>query len=225
MAPHPVVVRVVRNLAYSEGVELQRRLIREMAEDPALPGQVVFAEHRPVVTLGRSGDGSNLTADPARLAALGIEFHRSNRGGDVTYHGPGQWTVYPLLRLDRYGRDLHRYLRLLEECGINFLARHGLAGFRRDGLTGVWLPGGKIMAVGVAVSRWIAWHGLAMNINPDLSRFTSLMHPCGIRAESGGVESLQRALGRAILMEEALTGLRDALFEVLSLEETGMTDG
>lgn len=216
---HPVRLFVARDISYLDGEAWQKRLVGEMAENPGQPGAVVFAEHRPVVTCGRSGDGTNLLATPGQLAALGVEFHRSGRGGDVTYHGPGQWTVYPVLRLEWYGRDLHRYLRLLEECVIRFLADFGVAGARRPGLTGVWVDNAKVAAVGVAVTRWITWHGFALNIDPDLSRFTSLMHPCGIAAETGGVASLATVTGARHPMDEALPRLRGAVMEVLDLVE------
>ncbi len=210
---------ILRDLPYAEGVARQRDLVAAMAADPALPGTVILAEHRPVITCGRSGDGSNLLANPAELAAAGIEYHPAGRGGDVTYHGPGQWTVYPILRLDWYGRNLHQYLRLLEECVIRFLADYGIEGARRPGLTGTWVGSGKVAAVGVAVSRWITWHGFALNIHPDLSRFTRFMHPCGISADQGSVASLESLTGKKYGMEEVLPGLKRAICEVLSLQE------
>ena len=217
VALHPARLFVARDISYPDAEAWQKRLVAEMAGDPALPGAVIFAEHQPVITCGRSGDGTNLLASPERLAELGIAFHRSGRGGDVTYHGPGQWTVYPILRLDWYGRDLHRYLRLLEECVVRFLAHYGIIGTRRQGLTGVWVDAVKVAAEGVAVTRWIAWHGFALNINPDLSRFTSLMHPCGIAAATGGVASLETLTGRRHDMDETLPHLRKAVLEVMSL--------
>lgn len=207
----------LRDLPYAEGVALQKRRLEAMAADPSLPGLVLFVEHRPVITLGRSGNGSNLLTEPENLAAAGIEFHRVGRGGDVTYHGPGQWTVYPVLRLEWFGRDTHRYLRLLEECVIRFLAPRGVTGVRRPGLTGVWVDAGKVAAVGVAVNRWITWHGFALNIDPDLDNFTRFMHPCGITADRGSVTSLARLTGRAAGMEETLPDLRRAVFETLTL--------
>lgn len=215
---HPAENVVLRNLPYAEGVEVQRQWLTRLAEDRTLPGMVIFAEHLPVITCGRSGDGSNLLASEAELAENGIEFHPAGRGGDVTYHGPGQWTVYPILRLDWYNRSLHHYLRLLEECVIRFLSHYGVEGGRREGLTGAWVAGGKVAAVGVAVSRWITWHGFALNIHPELSRFTRFMHPCGITAERGGVASLESLTGRKYSMEDSLIPLRRAVAEVLELE-------
>lgn len=215
--PGAVQFVTVRDLPYLDGVAWQKRVLGEMAADTSLPGTVIFAEHRAVVTCGRSGDGSNLLASPASLAAEGVEYHPAARGGDVTYHGPGQWTVYPLLRLDWYGRNLHRYLRLLEECVIRYLSFHAISGIRRPGLTGVWVDGAKLAAVGVAVSRWISWHGMAVNIDPDLARFTRFMHPCGITADRGGVTSLAALTGKRHEMEAEAALLRRAIREVLSL--------
>lgn len=215
---NPAVFIEQRNLPYADGVALQRRLLSVAADNPDAPGAVVFAEHLPVITCGRSGDGSNLLASVEELGRAGIEFHSAGRGGDVTYHGPGQWTVYPVLRLDWYGRDLHHYLRLLEECVIRFLSYYGIEGGRREGLTGAWVDGGKVAAVGVAVSRWITWHGFAVNIAPDLDRFTRFMHPCGITADKGSVASLSGLAGRHFDMDEVLPELRRAVAEVLDLE-------
>lgn len=215
---HPAHFIEQRNLPYADGVALQKRLLSVVAGNPDSPGAVVFAEHRPVITCGRSGDGSNLLVPPDVLARDGIEYHPAGRGGDVTYHGPGQWTVYPILRLDRYGRDLHRYLRLLEECAIRFLSYHGIAAGRREGLTGAWAGTGKVAAVGVAVSRWVTWHGFALNICPDLSRFTKYMHPCGITADRGSVASLASLTGRLWDMDEVLPDVRRAVGEVLELD-------
>ncbi len=215
---HPAAFMEQRNLPYADGVALQKRLLSVVAGNPDAPGAVVFAEHRPVITCGRSGDGSNLLATVADLERDGIEYHQAGRGGDVTYHGPGQWTVYPVLRLDWYGRNLHRYLRLLEECVIRFLSYHGIEGGRREGLTGAWVDGGKVAAVGVAVSRWVTWHGFALNVCPDLARFTRYMHPCGITADRGSVASVSSLTGRLWDMDEALVDVRRAVGEVLELD-------
>lgn len=218
---HAAACLVERGLSYRDGVALQKEIVLRMAADRALAGTVIFAEHKPVVTCGRSGDGRNLLASEDELSRAGIEYFPASRGGDVTYHGPGQWTVYPILRLEWYDRDLHRYLRLLEECVVRFLSFYGVAGGRRSGLTGAWVGPNKVAAVGVAVNRWIAWHGVAVNINPDLANFTRFMHPCGIRSEAGGVGSLETVTGRRHAMEDALPPLRRAVGEVLELEWIG----
>lgn len=215
---HPAQSIVKRNLPYHEGIALQKQTLADMADDKSLPGTVFFCEHLPVITCGRSGDGGNLLASPDVLARAGIEFHPASRGGDVTYHGPGQWTVYPVVRLEWYDKNLHKYLRLMEECVIRFLSYYGIEAGRREGLTGAWVGGGKVAAVGVAVNRWIAWHGFALNVNPDLLNFTRFMHPCGIKAEQGGVASLSSVMGRDYTMEEVLPNVRKAVAEILDLE-------
>ncbi|MDR1536096.1 MAG: lipoyl(octanoyl) transferase LipB [Planctomycetota bacterium] len=221
---HPARFWIHRDFPYAEGVLRQKNLLAEMAKNPDSPAGVILAEHRPTVTCGRSGDGGNLRMGLEGLAAGGVEFHRAGRGGDVTYHGPGQWTVYPVLRLEWYGRDLHRYLRLLEECAIRFLALYRIKAVRRPGLTGAWVGRDKAAAVGVSVSRWITWHGFALNIHPDLSRFTDLICPCGIPESEGGVTDLDSLTGRRHAMEETLPALRRALAEVLELEPAAGED-
>jgi lipoate-protein ligase B len=211
---------VARGLTYSEAEAWQRARVGEMAANPALPGLVILVEHRPVLTIGRSGDPGNLLVSEAELASRGIEYRPSSRGGDITYHGPGQWTVYPILRLEWYNRDLHRYLRLLEECAIVFLAAFGIQGTRRPGLTGVWVERRKVAAVGVAVNRWITWHGFALNIHPDLACFSSLILPCGISREQGGVTSLDELTGIRHPLPEVVPELSQALASVLSLAFT-----
>ncbi len=218
-ATHPAAFRVEKNISYLDAEKLQKDLLSHMAQNPDAAGTVVFAEHKPVITCGRSGDGSNLLVSPQALAAAGLEFHPAGRGGDVTYHGPGQWTVYPIVRLAWYNRDLHQYLRLMEECVMHFLKGYGIDSGRREGLTGVWIDGKKIAAVGVAVSRWITWHGFAMNINPDLGCFTRFMHPCGILAEQGGVTSLTEVLNRTCSMEETYPRLKESVLSVLHLND------
>ena len=218
-SPHPALFLVRRDLSYAEGVDMQREALSGMAADPGRPGVVIMAEHRPVVTRGRSGGNESLLASREKLAARGIEFHPAVRGGDVTYHGPGQWTVYPVLRLDWYGRNIRRYLRLMEECALRFLSLYGLPGRRRPGLTGAWVGEAKVAAVGVAASRWISWHGFALNIHPDLSCFTDLMRPCGIGRELGTVASLDSLTGVRHEMEETLPALRQSIREALELEE------
>ncbi|MDR3078233.1 MAG: lipoyl(octanoyl) transferase LipB [Planctomycetota bacterium] len=218
---HPALFLARRGLPYAEGVRWQKELLAGLAADPDRPGAVILAEHLPVVTCGRSGDGGSLLVSREELAARGIEFHPAGRGGDVTYHGPGQWTVYPILRLDWYGRNLRRYLRLMEECALRFLSRYGLRGRRRPGLTGAWVGEAKVAAVGVSVSRWLTWHGFALNIHPDLACFTSLMRPCGLGAELGTVASLDSLTGTRHEMKETLPALRQALCEVLDLDDAG----
>ena len=158
----------------------------------------LFVEHPHVYTLGKSGDMSNLLVDEAQLAEKGATFYKVNRGGDITYHGPGQIVGYPILDLDNFFTDIHKYLRLLEEMIILTLAEYGLKAERSKGETGVWLDVGtpfarKICAMGVRASRWVTMHGFALNVNANLGYF-DLMIPCGIRGKA--VTSLNVELGQ-----------------------------
>jgi lipoyl(octanoyl) transferase len=162
---------------------------------------LVFTEHEPVYTLGlRKGAESNLVWDEARRTAAGVELVRTNRGGDITYHGPGQVVGYPIVSLDPH-RDLHAYLRFLEQVVINSLGSLGLAASRRAGKTGIWLADRKIAAIGVAVRRWVTYHGFALNVNPDLAPFGGII-PCGIAAADGKVTSMAQELPHPPGMEE-----------------------
>ena len=158
---------------------------------------LVFTEHEPVFTLGlRRGTEQNLVWDSAQLARHGIEVVKTNRGGDITYHGPGQVVGYPIVSLAARP-DLHAYLRFLEQVLINSLGSLGLAAARREGKTGIWLGPRKIAAIGVAVRRWVAYHGFALNVSPDLEHFQGIV-PCGISAADGTVTSLLAELGRVV---------------------------
>ena len=158
----------------------------------------IFVEHPHVYTLGKSGDIDNLLIDETQLKAKGATFYKINRGGDITYHGPGQIVGYPILDLDNFFTDIHKYLRFLEEMVILTLAEYGLKAERSKGETGVWLDVGtpfarKICAMGVRASRWVTMHGFALNVNADLGYF-DLMIPCGIKGKA--VTSLNVELGR-----------------------------
>ena len=187
--------------------EILQIKIRNRREGTAMPtpNHFLFVEHPHVYTLGKSGDISNLLVSEEILAQKGAAFYKINRGGDITYHGPGQIVGYPILDLDNFFTDIHKYLRLLEEMIILTLAEYGLKGERSPGETGVWLDVGtpfarKICAMGVRASRWVTMHGFAFNINADLSYF-DLMIPCGIKGK--GVTSLNVELGKAeVSMEE-----------------------
>ena len=167
---------------------------------------LVFTEHEPVFTLGlRRESEQNLVWDEAQLAQQGVEVVKTNRGGDITYHGPGQIVGYPIVSLAAR-QDLHAYLRFLEQVLINSVGSLGLAAARREGKTGIWLGPRKIAAIGVAVRRWVAYHGFALNVSPDLAHFTGIV-PCGISAADGTVTSLQAELGRSVELAEVKTVL------------------
>lgn len=163
----------------------------------------LFVEHPHVYTLGKSGDLSNLLLNEAQLAEKGATFYKINRGGDITYHGPGQIVGYPILDLENFFTDIHKYLRLLEEMIILTLAEYGLKAKRSTGETGVWLDVGtpfarKICAMGVRASRWVTMHGFALNVNADLGYFDNII-PCGIRGKA--VTSLNVELGKKTIDE------------------------
>lgn len=176
---------------YREAWQRQDELVAARLAGTA-PDTLVFTEHEPVFTLGmRRGAEQNLVWAPPQLAAQGIEVVSTNRGGDITYHGPGQIVGYPIVSLDAR-RDLHAYLRFLEQVLIDTVARHGLAAARREGKTGIWLGPRKIAAIGVAVKRWVAHHGFALNVTTNLGHFAGIV-PCGIT--DGTVTSLAAELG------------------------------
>ncbi|MBT7653140.1 MAG: lipoyl(octanoyl) transferase LipB [Flavobacteriales bacterium] len=177
----------------------------EKDASPSPTSRLIFVEHPHVLTLGRSGDAENVIVSPARLAELGVDYFPINRGGDITYHGPGQLVAYPILDLDQFFTDIHKYLRFLEEAVIKTCAEFGVEAGRIDGLTGVWvdfeagLQARKICAFGVKASRWVTMHGLALNVDSNLD-FFDLIVPCGIKDR--GVTSLTREVGRKISLNE-----------------------
>jgi lipoyl(octanoyl) transferase len=178
---------------YGDVLDIQRAVARDRGAGVIPEDVLLLVEHPPVVTLGRSGRGEHLTASPAFLAARGVEVFEVERGGDVTFHGPGQIVGYPVIDLKRHRRDLHWYLRQLEGSLIDALASIGMASEQRPGLTGVWTSEGrKIASIGVHARDWVTWHGFALNVSTDLSYF-DLMVPCGI----AGVEmtSVEREIG------------------------------
>ena len=178
-------------------VKLQNRNLPETEQLPT-PNYILFCEHPPVFTLGKSGKPENLLEDDASLKELGIDYYKINRGGDITFHGPGQLVGYPILDLDNFFTDIHKYMRLLEEAVIRTCADYGIEAGRIEGLTGVWLDyveqknPRKICAMGVKASRWVTMHGFALNVNTDLSYFNHII-PCGI--EDKTVTSLEKELG------------------------------
>ena len=188
----------------------------------ALPQSRVFwVEHPHVLTLGKSGAAANVVAPPERLAELGVQYFPINRGGDITYHGPGQLVGYPILDLDQFFTDIHKYLRFLEEAVIRTCAEYGVDAGRIEGLTGVWIDpesgakARKICAFGVKCSRWVTMHGLALNVNTDLD-FFNLIVPCGI--SDRGVTSLAREVGQPVDMEEVRMHMTRHLAELFEWE-------
>ena len=179
---------------------------------------LLFCEHPHVFTLGKSGKETHLLLNENSLKARGATYYKINRGGDITYHGPGQLVAYPILDLDHFFTDIHKYLRFLEEAVIATLAEYGITAERVDGLTGVWIDGNKptarkICAMGVKCSRWVTMHGIALNIKPDLSYFKNIV-PCGI--DDKAVTSIQNELGKEIDMEEVKQKLKSNLSKVFN---------
>jgi lipoyl(octanoyl) transferase len=175
---------------YEAGLRLQDERVAAV-RDRGGAEALFLLEHDPVLTLGRNASRRNITASPEALARLGITVHECGRGGDVTYHGPGQLVGYPVINLAPDRKDVWKYVRNLEEALIRTLADHGVAGRRFQGLTGVWVGGEKVAAIGVRVSRWVTSHGFALNVTTDLDHFRTIV-PCGIR--DYGVTSLQRLM-------------------------------
>lgn len=195
---------------------------RRQGTDLPTPNHFLFVEHPHVYTLGKSGDAGNLLVSEETLAEKGARFYRINRGGDITYHGPGQVVGYPILDLDNFFTDIHKYLRLLEEMVIRTLSDYGLEGDRSEGETGVWLDAGtsrarKICAMGVRASRWVTMHGFALNVNTDLSYF-DLMIPCGIQGK--GVTSLSAELGRYLPMDAVKARLQHHFLQLFEADES-----
>ena len=181
---------------------------------------LIFCEHPHVYTLGKSGDKKNLLVNEDYLKSRGATFHKINRGGDITYHGPGQIVGYPIFDLDNFFTDIHKYLRFLEEAVILTLKEYGLETERSPGETGVWFDVGmpnarKICALGVKSSRWVTMHGFAFNVNSDLSYFGNII-PCGITDKS--VTSLQKELGMEVDMNKVRNKLKAHLVELFEME-------
>jgi lipoyl(octanoyl) transferase len=183
---------------FLRALELQLRLC-ELKKRGFEGDFLLFVEHPPTITLGRNGDWRHLLVPAAVLRARGIAFHEIDRGGDITFHGPGQLVGYPILQLEKIERDVHRYMRNLEECLIRVLALYGIEADRAAKLTGVWVGESKIAAMGVHISRWITRHGFALNVQTDLS-FYELMVPCGIVGRK--VTSMHSVLQRALDLRE-----------------------
>ncbi|WP_018132814.1 lipoyl(octanoyl) transferase LipB [Effusibacillus pohliae] len=207
-------------IEYGAAFELQKQAVREVMADKSTT-RVYLLEHPPVYTIGRAGGEHHVLVDEQQLKQLGISLYEVDRGGDVTYHGPGQLVGYPILPLARWGNDVRRYIRMLEEVVIRFLREYGIESGRIEGLSGVWVGNEKICAIGVKASRdragksFITSHGFALNVQPDLSHFTHIV-PCGIVDK--GVTSMQRLLGREVPMDEVKRGWVRSFAEVFEVQ-------
>ena len=215
MSPMPkLLVRWMGCVPYVEALRLQQGLVEARRRDEC-PDTLLLLEHPPVVTLGRSSDPRHMLVEREELERRGIEVHETGRGGDVTFHGPGQLVGYPVVQLPRERRDAHRYLRDLEEALIRTAAGYGLIAGRQAGLTGVWVGEEKLAALGVRLSTgWITSHGFAINVSTELSYFDAIV-PCGISGR--GVTSLSRLLGTAPALQEVAARVATELAAVLDL--------
>jgi lipoyl(octanoyl) transferase len=210
----PLEVRRLGRVPYARGLELQAERVAER-QAGRVPDQLLLLEHDPVFTLGRNARSENVLFPAEALRERGFEVYETGRGGDVTYHGPGQVVGYPILDLSPDRRDVHRYVRDLEEVMIRTCAAYGLAASRVAGLTGVWLGDDKVGAIGVRIARWVTSHGFALNVGTDLRPF-ELIVPCGIRGR--GVTSLELALGRPVPTNEVEDRLAETFAAVFERE-------
>ncbi|HSD26742.1 MAG TPA: lipoyl(octanoyl) transferase LipB, partial [Vicinamibacteria bacterium] len=198
MTARDLVVKRLGRVPYAQGLEIQAALVADR-QARRVADHLLLLEHDPVVTLGRNARRDNVLFPAEALRERGFEVFEAGRGGDVTYHGPGQVVGYPILDLAPDRCDVHRYVRDLEEVMIRTCANYGVAAGRVEGLTGTWVGRDKIGAIGVRIARWVTSHGFAFNVATDLSAF-DLIVPCGIRGR--GVTSLERLLGREVEVEE-----------------------
>lgn len=224
-----VVFQDLGHIDYKQAWDYQEKLFDQIIaikrqnrrEETNLETQsyLLFCEHPHVYTLGKSGDEKNLLVNEEYLTSRGATFHKINRGGDITYHGPGQIVGYPILDLENFFTDIHKYLRFLEEAVILTLADYGIESGRSDGETGVWLESGtenarKICALGVRSSRWVTMHGFAFNVNPDLDYFGNII-PCGIVDKS--VTSMEQELGKKVDIQEVRDKLKVHLATIFEM--------
>ena len=207
---------------WDEQTRLHQELVSHKLEQRHLPEvkrrpqthYLIFCEHNPVYTIGKTGSIDHLLLSDQELEEEAIEFFKINRGGDITYHGLGQITGYPIFDLDEFFTDVHRYVRTLEECIIELLQLYGIQGMREQGFTGVWIhsddptkPKRKICAIGVHLSRWVTMHGFALNVNTDLSYFDKII-PCGITDQDKTVTSLAQELGNTVDIDQVKEQLK-----------------
>lgn len=200
---------------------IQRKIDnRDGKSDEEPENHLIFCEHPHVYTLGKSGAESNLLINEDLLKQHHAQFYKINRGGDITYHGPGQLVMYPIFDLDQFFTDIHKYMRFLEEAVILSLAEFGIKAGRVDGLTGVWIDSGtpderKICAMGVKSSRWVTMHGIALNVNSDLSYFNHIV-PCGIVDKA--VTSMEKELGQKVDMSAVQTALKENMANIFDFD-------
>jgi lipoyl(octanoyl) transferase len=197
-------------VTYENGLKLQQKLA-DMRQRDEIADQLLLLEHPPVITLGRGGDASNLLVSPDILRDERVRFYETTRGGDITYHGPGQIVGYPILHLGEGRRDVRKYVTALEEVLIRTVASYGITATREDGKRGIWVGNNKIAAIGVRIAKWVTSHGWALNVNTNLEHFR-LITPCGLRGT--GVTSIAQETGRTVPLEEVRAVLAGKFSEV-----------
>lgn len=210
----PCVVRQLGRIDYREAYELQKELLQERLEG-RIADTLLLLEHPPTITVGKSGKLENILESPPALAGAGVSLIFTDRGGDVTYHGPGQIVGYPILDLRERDRDIHQYVRDLEEVLIRTLADYGIKSGRDHSHAGVWVNDMEIAALGLSVRKWITMHGFALNVNTDLDHF-SLINPCGFTSKTA--TSMARLLGGELPMDEVTKRLLDRFAEVFKVK-------
>jgi lipoyl(octanoyl) transferase len=194
----PCDLRNLHLVTYENGMRLQQKLV-ELRQNDAIDDQLLLLEHPPVITLGRGGDARNLLAPPDVLRSQRVRYFETTRGGDITYHGPGQLVGYPVLHLGEGRRDVRKYVTMLEEVLIRTVAEYGITAARVEGQRGIWVGHEKIAAIGVRIARWVTSHGFALNVSTNLEHFR-LITPCGIRGSS--VTSIARQIGREVTLDD-----------------------
>lgn len=233
---HSVTVVDLGLVDYKEAWDYQTRLFNEILEIKSRNREVtdslktetrnylILCEHPHVYTLGKTGDQNNLLIPFDQLTDINATYYPINRGGDITYHGPGQVVVYPILDLDNFFTDIHKYMRFLEEAVIQTLADFGIEAGRIKGMTGVWIDVDrsprKICAFGVKTSRWVTMHGLALNVNTDLNYFNNIV-PCGIADKDKSVTSMEKELGHSVDIEKIKSMIKDKIFSLFEMHEEG----
>ena len=221
MTPRTLTVHRLGRVEYEDGLELQALFARARKEGKV--GDVLLLlEHPPVLTLGRGASRTDVLAGPELLEARGVEVHETDRGGEVTYHGPGQIVGYPIIDLNPHRRDVHRYVRDLETVLIRTAGDYGISAHRVDGLTGVWVGDEKLAAIGVRIARWVTSHGFALNVNTYLDHF-DLIVPCGIADR--GVTSMARLLGRSLDTAEVENRIIEQFTDVFDLSPGKFSSG
>jgi len=222
----PRVLRVLKPglTPYDAAWAYQRALANDMANGKTPPGQdtLILLEHPPVITIGRRGNQDEVLFSQEALGRRGVELRETNRGGAVTWHGPGQLVGYPVFDLNHHGRDVHSHMRRIEAALIAALATMGVTACRREGLTGVWVQDRKIASIGVAISHWITYHGFALNIDPDLSHF-DLIVPCGLKGVV--MTSVRRETGQPTTVAQAAEAVITSFLSEFSFDSAAWQEG